>query len=168
MKSRTILTAMAAVLLAIPEALCSQTLPSRDGNPYVPSDGNLEARTGFQDAKFGIFLHWGLYSMLGTGEWTMTVDNINYLEYAKLANAFYPHDFDAGEWVSAIKRSGAGYICFTSRHHDGFSMWDTEQSDYNIVDGHPLREGCRGGPCPGMRGPGPEAAPVLFTYRLVP
>lgn len=137
MKSRTILTAMAAVMLAIPEALCSQTLPSRDGNPYVPSDGNLEARTGFQDAKFGIFLHWGLYSMLGTGEWTMTVDNINYLEYAKLANAFYPHDFDAGEWVSAIKRSGAGYICFTSRHHDGFSMWDTEQSDYNIVDATP-------------------------------
>ncbi|MGM9762566.1 MAG: alpha-L-fucosidase [Candidatus Cryptobacteroides sp.] len=104
---------------------------------YVPSEGNLKARTEFQDAKFGIFLHWGLYSLLGSGEWAMNIRDINYLEYAKLANAFYPHDFDAAEWVSAIKSSGAGYICFTTRHHDGFSMFETEQSDYNIVDASP-------------------------------
>lgn len=105
--------------------------------PYVPSEGNLKARTEFRDAKFGIFLHWGLYSLLGSGEWAMNIRDINYLEYAKLANAFYPHDFDAAEWVSAIKSSGAGYICFTTRHHDGFSMFETEQSDYNIVDASP-------------------------------
>lgn len=105
--------------------------------PYVPSEGNLKARSEFQDAKFGIFLHWGLYSLLGSGEWALNVRDINYLEYAKLANAFYPHDFDAAEWVSAIKSSGAGYICFTTRHHDGFSMFETEQSNYNIVDASP-------------------------------
>lgn len=57
---------------------------------YVPTEGNLAARARFQDAKFGIFLHWGLYSMLATGEWTMTNNNLNYKEYAKLAGGFYP------------------------------------------------------------------------------
>ena len=107
--------------------------------PYEPAEENLQAREEFQDAKFGIFLHWGLYSMLGTGEWTMTNANINYKEYAKLADAFYPHNFDAAAWVSAIKASGAKYICFTSRHHDGFSMWDTDESCYNIVDATPYK-----------------------------
>ena len=105
--------------------------------PYRPTTENLQARTEFQDAKFGIFLHWGLYSMLATGEWTMTNRNINYAEYQKLANAFYPHDFNAAEWVSAIKESGAGYVCFTTRHHEGFSMFKTNESDYNIVDATP-------------------------------
>lgn len=105
--------------------------------PYTPTESNLQARTEFQDAKFGIFIHWGLYAMLATGEWTMTNKNINYKEYEKLADAFYPHNFNAKEWVDAIKGSGAKYICFTSRHHEGFSMWDTDQSDYNIVDATP-------------------------------
>ena len=117
-------------------AVC-RTISAQVVDPYVPAPENLRARTEFQDAKFGIFLHWGLYSLLGTGEWTMTNRNINYQEYAKLANAFYPHDFDAAEWVSAIKSSGAGYVCFTTRHHDGFSMWDTAQTDYDIVDATP-------------------------------
>lgn len=105
---------------------------------YVPSEENLRAREAFRDAKFGIFIHWGLYALLGTGEWTMTNRNIDYKEYAKLADAFYPHRFDAAEWVSAIKGAGAGYVCFTSRHHEGFSMFDTEWSDYNIVDATPF------------------------------
>lgn len=105
---------------------------------YVPSEENLRAREAFRDAKFGIFIHWGLYALLGTGEWTMTNRDIDYKEYAKLADAFYPHRFDAAEWVSAIKGAGARYICFTSRHHEGFSMFDTEWSDYNIVDATPF------------------------------
>ena len=120
-------------------AVC-RTISAQVVDPYVPAPENLRARTEFQDAKFGIFLHWGLYSLLGTGEWTMTNRNINYQEYAKLANAFYPHDFDAAEWVSAIKSSGAGYVCFTTRHHDGFSMWDTAQTDYDIVDATPYKQ----------------------------
>lgn len=105
---------------------------------YVPSAENLQAREAFRDAKFGIFIHWGLYALLGTGEWTMTNRDINYKEYAKLADAFYPHRFDASEWVSAIKGAGAKYVCFTSRHHEGFSMFDTAWSDYNIVDATPF------------------------------
>ena len=70
---------------------------------YEPTKENLESRKEFQDAKFGIFLHWGLYSMLATGEWTMTNKDLNYKEYAKLAGGFYPGNFDAAKWVSAIK-----------------------------------------------------------------
>ena len=106
---------------------------------YVPTEGNLAARARFQDAKFGIFLHWGLYSMLATGEWTMTNKDLNYKEYAKLAGGFYPSKFNAREWVSAIKASGAKYICFTTRHHEGFSMFHTKYSDYNIVDASPFK-----------------------------
>lgn len=107
-------------------------------NGYVPSPENLKARQEFADSKLGIFIHWGIYSMFAQGEWYMTNANINNKEYAKAASAFYPIGFDAKEWVSAIKAAGAKYICFTSRHHDGFSMWDTEQSDYNIVDATPF------------------------------
>lgn len=100
---------------------------------YTPTSDNLAARKEFNESRFGIFIHWGLYAMLGQGEWVMTNQGINHKEYAKLANAFYPHDFNAQEWVKAIKDSGARYITFTTRHHDGFSMWDTKQSDLSIA-----------------------------------
>ena len=106
---------------------------------YVPAPENLKARKEFQDNKFGIFLHWGLYSMLAQGEWVMTNQNLNHLEYRKLASGFYPSRFDAAEWVAAIKASGAKYICITTRHHEGFSMWNTQYSDYNIVKATPFQ-----------------------------
>lgn len=105
---------------------------------YVPTPENLRTREAFRDDRFGVFLHWGLYSMLATGEWTMTNNNLDYREYAKLAGGFYPSRFDAREWVRAIKASGAGYICFTTRHHEGFSMFDTDYSDFDIVDATPF------------------------------
>lgn len=114
------------------------SLPARAQN-YTPTEENLKSRQEFRDARFGIFLHWGLYAMLATGEWTMTNNNLNYKEYAKLAGGFYPSKFNAAEWVAAIKASGAKYICFTSRHHEGFSMFDTKYSDYNIVDATPFK-----------------------------
>lgn len=106
---------------------------------YVPTPENLQARKEFQDNKFGIFLHWGIYSMFGQGEWYMNNDNIDCHEYAKVASGFYPSRFDAHEWVAAIKASGARYICITSRHHDGFSMFHTKYSDYNVVDATPFK-----------------------------
>ena len=135
----------AALAMCLPVAVFSQ--PATD-NPvsgkatkwhYQPTTENLESRKEFQDAKFGIFLHWGLYSMLATGEWTMTNKNLEYKEYAKLAGGFYPSKFNAAEWVSAIKASGAKYICITSRHHEGFSMFKSNFTDYNIVDATPFK-----------------------------
>lgn len=101
---------------------------------YVPSEENLRARKEFSDSRLGIFIHWGIYSMFAQGEWYMTNKDVDSKEYAKVAQAFYPHRFDARQWVSAIKNAGAKYVCFTTRHHDGFSMWDTKQSDYNIMN----------------------------------
>ncbi len=106
---------------------------------YVPTAENLAEREDFNNAKLGIFLHWGIYSTFAQGEWYLQ----NYVpdrnEYAKAADAFYPHRFDARQWVRAIKAAGAKYICFTTRHHDGFSMWDTRQSNYNIVNATPFK-----------------------------
>ena len=106
---------------------------------YTPTPENLQARKEFQDNKFGIFLHWGIYSMPAQGEWYMNTHNIHRDEYAKLASGFYPSEFDAAEWVSQIKASGAKYITITSRHHDSFSMFDTKESDYDIVDATPFK-----------------------------
>lgn len=111
---------------------------AQESTGYVPTEENLKSRQEFADSKLGIFIHWGIYSMFAQGEWYMTNANIDRNEYAKAASGFYPIRFDAKQWVSAIKAAGAKYICFTSRHHDGFSMWDTEQSDYNIVDATPF------------------------------
>lgn len=101
--------------------------------PYTPSAENLAARAHFADSKFGIFLHWGLYSLFAQGEWYLQNADIDKNEYAKAMDAFYPHAFDARAWVKAIKESGAKYLTFTTRHHDGFSMFDTKLSDYNIM-----------------------------------
>ena len=105
---------------------------------YVPTEENLRNREKFQDDKFGIFIHWGIYSMLGDGEWALELNKLDAKEYAKLASGFYPSKFNAAEWVAAIKASGAKYITITSRHHDGFSMFKTKYSDYNIVDATPF------------------------------
>ncbi len=120
--------------LAIGAAAC---LAQSAAGEYVPSPEVLESRERFADDRFGIFLHWGIYSMFGQGEWYL-----NYgpkaEEYVKAAKGFYPARFNAAEWVGAIKDAGAKYICITTRHHDGFSMWHTAENDYNIVDGTPF------------------------------
>ena len=119
------------ILIALHSApcCCSETT-----NKYVPTPENLEARQTFSDQRFGIFLHWGIYSMFAQGEWYMQNANIHRDEYAKAADAFYPHRFDAKKWIADIKAAGAKYICFTTRHHDGFSMFDSKLSDYNIMN----------------------------------
>lgn len=124
-----------ALALALSATAHAQTTTT---TAYQPTAENLASREEFRDARFGIFLHWGLYSMLATGEWTMTNKNLNYKEYAKLAGGFYPSRFNAKEWVAAFKAAGAKYICFTTRHHEGFSMFKTQYSDYNIVDATPF------------------------------
>lgn len=130
--------AAAAAFLAT-TALTSMTpAPDRDrDSSYTPTAENLAARQRFRDAGLGIFIHWGIYSMFAQGEWYLNA-GLSAEEYAKAAAGFYPAKFDARQWVSAIKDAGANYICITSRHHDGFSMFHTAQSPYNIVDATPF------------------------------
>ncbi|RLE81721.1 MAG: alpha-L-fucosidase, partial [Thermoprotei archaeon] len=87
----------------------------------------------FRDARFGIFIHWGLYSILGRAEWVMFLERIPVNEYARLADKFKPDKFDADEWAEIAKRAGARYMVFTTRHHDGFSLFDSKVSDFTSV-----------------------------------
>jgi len=101
---------------------------------YIPAPENLAARQQFQDMKFGMFIHWGASSVLGSGEWVMNNRNIRVEEYTNLLRVFNPIDFDAKKWVAAAKSAGMQYITFITRHHDGFSNWDTKQSDWKITN----------------------------------
>ncbi|MEC7895557.1 MAG: alpha-L-fucosidase, partial [Bacteroidota bacterium] len=107
---------------------------------YNPTKENLEAREWFKNAKFGLFIHWGVYSVLGDGEWVMQNQNISIKDYEKLPTFFNPIDFNPKEWVKMAKESGMKYITITSRHHDGFSMFKTKANDYNIVNATPFKK----------------------------
>jgi alpha-L-fucosidase len=100
---------------------------------YQPSPENLKARQEFQDAKFGMFIHWGVYSVLGDGEWVFHNRKLTLEDYNKLPQFFNPEKFDAKIWVALAKSAGVKYITITSRHHDGFAMFDSKVSDWNIV-----------------------------------
>lgn len=100
---------------------------------YTPTPQNLAARQWFEDARFGLFIHWGPFSIPGDGEWVMNNRNITVKNYTRLMDFFNPIDFDAAAWVAAAKNAGMKYITLITRHHDGFSMWDTKVSDFNIM-----------------------------------
>jgi len=100
---------------------------------YEPSHQNLQNRAWFQEARFGLFIHWGVYSVLGDGEWVMNNQKIPAKTYEKLPAFFNPTAFDAVAWVKMAKSAGMRYITITTKHHDGFAMWDSKVSDYNIV-----------------------------------
>jgi alpha-L-fucosidase len=111
-------------LAAAPAALPAQT-------PYVPPAENLAARARFQDMRFGMFIHWGLYSLLQDGEWVMNNRGLTVAEYETLAPQFNPVKFDAAEWVRLAKDAGMRYVTITSKHHDGFAMFDSKVSDWD-------------------------------------
>lgn len=101
---------------------------------YTPTAENLQQRAKFQDMKFGLFIHWGVSSILGNGEWVMNNRNIHVSDYNRLLGIYNPTSFNAKEWVSMAKNAGMQYITFITRHHDGFSNWDTKQSDWKVTN----------------------------------
>lgn len=101
---------------------------------YRPADANLAAREAFREDRFGLFVHWGVYSVLGDGEWVMNYRSIPVEAYERLPDTFDPQHFDAREWVRIVKDAGMRYITITSKHHDGFAMFDSKVSDWDIVD----------------------------------
>jgi alpha-L-fucosidase len=101
---------------------------------YQPTPENMAARKWFDSARFGMFIHWGAFSVPGSGEWVMNDRNIKVTEYGRLQTIFNPVRFDAKKWVSTAKRAGMQYITLITRHHDGFSDWDTKQSEWKITN----------------------------------
>jgi alpha-L-fucosidase len=126
-----------------------------DQGPIRQSSGQRpEARRDprlnwWREAKFGMFIHWGLYAVPagewkgepipGIGEWIMYRARIPVKEYERLAAQFNPVKFDAAEWVSLARRAGQKYLVITSKHHDGFCLFDSQATDYDIVDATPFR-----------------------------
>ena len=101
---------------------------------YQPSPENIKARQWFDSARYGMFIHWGAFSVLGDGEWVMNNRNIKVDDYQRLQHIFNPIAFDAKAWVSLAKAAGMQYITLITRHHDGFSDWDTKASDWKITN----------------------------------
>ena len=103
----------------------------------------------FKEAQFGMMIHWGLYSLIAgewqgrrmpyIGEWAQQYFRIPNAEYGKLAKIFNPIYFNAEEWVKLAKEAGMQYMVFTSKHHDGFAMYHSKVSKYNIVDATPFK-----------------------------
>src|SRR5690606_7076585 len=103
-----------------------------------------------KDAKFGMFIHWGLYSKLGgewngkryygSGEWIMNQAKIPVAEYEKVAKSFNPVKFNAEEWAQIAEDAGMKYMVITAKHHEGFSMYDSKYTKFDIVDATPYKK----------------------------
>jgi alpha-L-fucosidase len=108
-------------------------------------DPKLEAdkseRMGWwREARFGMFVHWGLYSQLGRHEWVMNRERIPVAEYEQLADSWQVKERPAREWAALAKQAGMKYMVMTTKHHEGFCLWDTQQTDYNAVKRGPKRD----------------------------
>ncbi|MCY3904578.1 MAG: alpha-L-fucosidase [Caldilineaceae bacterium] len=120
--------------------------PDRSQRPGARNDPRLD---WWREARFGLFIHWGLYSIPagvwngrewpGIAEWLMYRAEISVREYERLASQFNPARFDAREWVSLAKRAGQKYIVITSKHHDGFCLFESAVTEYDIVDATPFK-----------------------------
>jgi alpha-L-fucosidase len=87
----------------------------------------------FRHDRFGLFIHFGLYSILGRGEWIRDTGRIPLEEYNKLPAQFNPTKFQAAQWVTAAKQAGQKYLCITTKHHDGFCLFDTRLTDFSVM-----------------------------------
>ncbi|MBO5198417.1 MAG: alpha-L-fucosidase [Lachnospiraceae bacterium] len=94
----------------------------------------------WREARFGMFIHYGLYSILGRMEWVQMKEGIPVDEYAKLADQFAPKEGAAEEWVRTAKEAGMKYCVLTTRHHEGFSLWDSKVNPFNSVNLGPHRD----------------------------
>ncbi len=94
----------------------------------------------WHQAKFGMFIHWGLYSVIGQHEWAKEQEGVPLLQYELLAKNFRPRPNAAREWARLARRAGQKYMVMTTKHHEGFCMWDTKLTDYNAAQQGPGRD----------------------------
>ena len=121
----------------------------------------------YRDARFGMFIHWGLYAIPARGEWVRSVEEIPKEDYMKYFYEFNPTDYDPKKWAQAAKDAGMKYVVLTAKHHDGFCLFDSQYTDFKSTNTK-----CGTGSGSGVRGGGPrsrtEGGAVFFSDRLVP
>lgn len=135
---RHLLLGAAAAAAFAPSALNAQVLTDEQrsalktssSDPTLAPDLLLPEKdmAWWRDAKFGVFVHWGLYAIPARGEWYMHNEKVSAETYAKLAGEFHPHHYDPVSWAKLAKTAGARYMVMTARHHDGFALWDSPAS----------------------------------------
>ncbi len=132
--------------------ILAASLLAQPTRPPLDDQARLE---WFKDAKFGVFVHWGAYSVLGRHEWARHRFQIPQAEYDVFARQFNPVNFDAEKWTSLFERAGAKYVVITSKHHDGFAIYRSKVSDYDIeitpYKGDPLKDLAKAAPKHGLR-----------------
>lgn len=124
-----------ATLLAVTLLIAQQPAVSA---AYTPSAENIAARAWYQDAKLGMFIHWGPSSVLQDGEWVMNNRGIRADDYESLLPLFNPARFDANAWAKTAKAAGMKYITLISKHHDGIALFDSKVSDYTVTKRSPF------------------------------
>jgi alpha-L-fucosidase len=117
----------------------SQLMSKSDYEQWVAKTRS-ERMDWWRAARFGMFIHFGLYSQVGRNEWVMTLENTPISEYEKLANQFNPKPGAPREWAELAVKAGMKYMVMTTRHHEGFSLWDSKANPYNSVNFGPKRD----------------------------
>ena len=119
----------AAILCLLALGLAAQAAPS-PGPAQAQAPDRLQ---WFRDAKFGLFIHWGVYAMIGREEWARQLLQIPLAQYQDYADDFDPVHFNPDEWAALAKEAGVKYVVITSKHHDGFAIFDSAYTDYDIM-----------------------------------
>jgi predicted RNA-binding protein with RPS1 domain len=142
-------TVVSLLIAMVILASCGGSTSTRTSGAKAEPLSQDERMDWWRDARFGMFVHWGLYSVpagtykgeriKGLGEWIMNDAKIPVEEYEKFAPQFNPIGFKADEWVRLAKNAGMKYIVITSKHHDGFCLWDSKVSEWDIMDATPFK-----------------------------
>ena len=132
----TITTALGAAPVEAPAAQAKKNPSVRAPETPAQHDARM---AWWREAKFGLFIHWGLYAIPADGEWHMRSKKMTIAEYKKYAAEFNPIKFNADEWASVAHDAGMKYMVVTAKHHDGFAMYPSKASDYNLTDATPFK-----------------------------
>jgi alpha-L-fucosidase len=170
MKNRTISTIIATVLLIAPTLVFAAE--SVQTNAPETQQQHGERMAWWRQAKFGLFIHWGVYSVpagyyhgksVEGGEWIMHNSKIPMAEYQAFVKEFNPVKFNADDWVKMAKDAGMKYIVITSKHHDGFAMFDTQASQWGITHATPFGRDPLKGTRRRLQKTGHQARLLLFS-----
>lgn len=137
MKKKLLVSALVGSFLLSPLTAGAQESESQSA---VSTNEKEQRMEWFADAKLGIFIHWGIYSVKGVSEsWSFFNNYLPYDEYMKQEEGFTASKYNPAQWVELIKESGARYTVITTKHHDGMALWDTKAGELSVVKKTPAK-----------------------------